>query len=43
MTGATNVRDYRLVFLRPTFIGKMIGGISRVAIIKHAAIAPKLG
>jgi hypothetical protein len=40
MTGATSVRDYLRVFLASTFIGKMIGGISLVAIIKHAAIAP---
>jgi formate/nitrite transporter FocA (FNT family) len=42
MTGATTIRDYLLVFLVPTFIGNMIGGISLVAIVNHAAIAPEI-
>jgi formate/nitrite transporter FocA (FNT family) len=42
MTGAATIRDYLLVFLLPTFIGNMIGGISLVAIVNHAAIAPEI-
>ncbi len=42
MIGAATVRDYFSVFLVPTFIGNMIGGISLVAIINHAAIAPEI-
>jgi formate/nitrite transporter FocA (FNT family) len=42
MIGAATVRDYFGVFLVPTFIGNMIGGISLVAIINHAAIAPEI-
>lgn len=42
MTGATTVHDYFLAFLLPTFIGNMVGGISLVAIINHAAIAPEI-
>jgi formate/nitrite transporter FocA (FNT family) len=30
------------VFLVPTFIGNVIGGVSLVAIINHAAIAPEI-
>jgi formate/nitrite transporter FocA (FNT family) len=42
MTGAASIRDYLFVFLVPTFIGNMIGGISLVAIVNHAAIAPEI-
>ena len=42
MIGTATVRDYLLVFLAPTFIGNMIGGVSLVAIINHAAIAPEI-
>ncbi|WP_250453366.1 formate/nitrite transporter family protein [Caballeronia sp. ATUFL_M2_KS44] len=42
MTGAASVSDYFLVFLVPTFIGNVIGGVSLVAIVNHAAIAPEI-
>ncbi|MDR5739640.1 MULTISPECIES: formate/nitrite transporter family protein [unclassified Caballeronia] len=42
MTGAHSVSDYFLVFLLPTFIGNVIGGVSLVAIVNHAAIAPEI-
>jgi formate/nitrite transporter FocA (FNT family) len=42
MTGAASIGDYFGVFLLPTFIGNMIGGISLVAIVNHAAIAPEI-
>ncbi|SAK92830.1 Inner membrane protein YfdC [Caballeronia fortuita] len=42
MTGAANLSDYFFVFLVPTFIGNVIGGVSLVAIVNHAAIAPEI-
>ncbi|GGD65406.1 formate/nitrite transporter family protein [Caballeronia grimmiae] len=42
MTGAASVSDYFLVFLVPTFIGNVIGGVSLVAIVNHGAIAPEI-
>jgi formate/nitrite transporter FocA (FNT family) len=42
MIGAASVPDYFLVFLVPTFIGNVIGGVSLVAIVHHAAIAPEI-
>jgi len=42
MIGAAGIRDYLSVFLLPTLIGNMLGGISMVAIINHAAIAPEI-
>ncbi|GJH12842.1 formate/nitrite transporter family protein [Caballeronia novacaledonica] len=42
MIGAVTVRDYFSVFLLPTLIGNMLGGIAMVAIINHAAIAPEI-
>ncbi|CAL8476484.1 formate/nitrite transporter family protein [Caballeronia sp. S22] len=42
MIGAASVPDYFLVFLVPTFIGNVIGGVSLVAIVNHAAIAPEI-
>ena len=42
MIGSASVSDYFLVFLVPTFIGNMIGGISLVAIVNHEAIAPEI-
>jgi formate/nitrite transporter FocA (FNT family) len=42
MTGAASVSDYFLVFLVPTFIGNVIGGVSLVAILNHGAIAPEI-
>ncbi len=42
MIGAANVGDYFIVFLLPTLIGNMIGGISLVAIVNHGAIAPEI-
>ncbi|SAL86775.1 Inner membrane protein YfdC [Caballeronia arvi] len=40
--GTVGVSDYFSVFLVPTLIGNMLGGISMVAIINHAAIAPEI-
>lgn len=40
MSHAASIGDYFGVFLLPTLIGNMIGGISMVAIVNHAAIAP---
>jgi formate/nitrite transporter FocA (FNT family) len=42
MIGAASVGDYFGVFLLPTLIGNMIGGISMVAIVNHGAIAPEI-
>jgi len=42
MTGAAPLADYFLVFLMPTLIGNVIGGVSMVAIVNHAAIAPEI-
>lgn len=42
MIGAVSVSDYFLVFLLPTLIGNVIGGVSMVAIVNHAAIAPEI-
>jgi len=42
VTGAATLGDYFGVFLLPTLIGNMIGGISMVAIVNHAAIAPEI-
>ncbi|MEZ2352347.1 formate/nitrite transporter family protein [Caballeronia sp. RCC_10] len=42
MTGAASVSEYFLVFLVPTFIGNVIGGVSLVAIVNHGAIAPEI-
>jgi formate/nitrite transporter FocA (FNT family) len=43
MTNAATMGDYFGVFLLPTLLGNMIGGISMVAIVNHAAIAPEIG
>ncbi|WP_250500596.1 formate/nitrite transporter family protein [Caballeronia sp. GAWG1-5s-s] len=42
MSGAASVSDYFLVFLVPTLIGNILGGVSLVAIVNHAAIAPEI-
>ena len=42
MIGAVPVSDYFVVFLLPTLIGNVIGGVSMVAIVNHAAIAPEI-
>lgn len=42
MTGAAPLSDYFVVFLLPTLIGNVIGGVSMVAIVNHAAIAPEI-
>ena len=42
MVGAVPVSDYFVVFLLPTLIGNVIGGVSMVAIVNHAAIAPEI-
>jgi len=42
MTGAAHLSDYFVVFLLPTLVGNVIGGVSMVAIVNHAAIAPEI-
>ncbi|QSN62936.1 formate/nitrite transporter family protein [Caballeronia sp. M1242] len=42
MSGAASLSDYFLVFLLPTLIGNILGGVSLVAIVNHAAIAPEI-
>ncbi|SAL60582.1 formate/nitrite transporter family protein [Caballeronia humi] len=42
MSGTASLSDYFLVFLLPTFSGNVIGGMSLVALINHAAIAPEI-
>ena len=42
LTGAAPFGDYVLKFLVPTLIGNTIGGVSLVALVNHAAIAPDL-
>ncbi|MDR5824765.1 formate/nitrite transporter family protein [Caballeronia sp. LZ043] len=43
MSGAAGIADYVFVFFVPTLIGNIIGGVSMVAIVNHAAIAPEIG
>jgi formate-nitrite transporter family protein len=42
LAGAAPFGDYVLKFLLPTLIGNTIGGVSLVALVNHAAIAPDL-
>jgi formate/nitrite transporter FocA (FNT family) len=42
LTGAAPYGDYALKFLVPTLIGNTIGGVSLVALLNHAAIAPDM-
>lgn len=42
MTGAAAFSDYFVVFLLPTLIGNVIGGVAMVAIVNHGAIAPEI-
>jgi formate/nitrite transporter FocA (FNT family) len=42
LTGGAPIGDYFLRFLIPTLIGNTIGGVSLVALLNHAAIAPDL-
>ncbi|MCP3722380.1 formate/nitrite transporter family protein [Paraburkholderia sp. CNPSo 3272] len=42
MIGVANIGDYFVVFLFPTLIGNVIGGVAMVAIVNHAAIAPEI-
>jgi len=42
MIGAASVSDYFIAFLLPTLIGNILGGVSLVAIVNHAAIAPEI-
>jgi formate/nitrite transporter FocA (FNT family) len=42
MIGASSVQDYLRVFLAPTLLGNMIGGISLVAVINHGSIAAEI-
>lgn len=42
MIGSASVGDYFIVFLLPTLIGNVIGGVSMVAIVNHGAIAPEI-
>ncbi|WP_244849360.1 formate/nitrite transporter family protein [Caballeronia sp. SL2Y3] len=42
MSGAASISDYFFVFLVPTLIGNILGGVSLVAIVNHAAIAPEI-
>lgn len=43
MSGAAGIADYVFVFFVPTLLGNIIGGVSMVAIVNHAAIAPEIG
>ncbi|MDR5763211.1 formate/nitrite transporter family protein [Caballeronia sp. LZ035] len=40
--GRHDLRDFVLVFFIPTLTGNVIGGMSLVALINHAAIAPEI-
>jgi formate-nitrite transporter family protein len=42
VTGAATLHDYWLVFVFPTCAGNIIGEISLVAILNHAAIASEI-
>jgi len=42
MSGLANVSDYFVIFLLPTLIGNVTGGVAMVAIVNHAAIAPEM-
>jgi formate-nitrite transporter family protein len=43
LAGLASLHDYFLRFLLPTLAGNVLGGISVVALINHAAIAPEIG
>jgi formate/nitrite transporter FocA (FNT family) len=42
LTGRAQLGDYFVEFLLPTLLGNMIGGVSLVALLNHAAIAPEM-
>jgi formate/nitrite transporter FocA (FNT family) len=42
MSGDATLGDYFGRFLLPTFVGNVIGGMSLVALLNHAAIAPEI-
>ncbi|CAH2789877.1 MAG: Inner membrane protein YfdC [uncultured Paraburkholderia sp.] len=42
MSGDASLRDYFLRFLVPTLVGNTVGGMSLVALLNHAAIAPEI-
>jgi formate/nitrite transporter FocA (FNT family) len=41
-SGDASLRDYFLRFLVPTLVGNTVGGMSLVALLNHAAIAPEI-
>jgi formate-nitrite transporter family protein len=43
LAGLASLHDYFLRFLLPTLAGNVLGGISVVALINHAAITPEIG
>jgi len=42
LTGDASLHDYFLRFLVPTLVGNTVGGMSLVALLNHAAIAPEI-
>ncbi|MEC5406024.1 formate/nitrite transporter family protein [Paraburkholderia sp. MPAMCS5] len=42
MSGDASLHDYFVRFLAPTLVGNVIGGMSLVALLNHAAIAPEI-
>ncbi len=41
-TGQASISDYLIRFLIPTLLGNTIGGVSLVALLNHAPVAPEL-
>jgi formate/nitrite transporter FocA (FNT family) len=42
LAGVAPLQDYVMRFLLPTLIGNTLGGVSLVALLNHAAIAPEV-
>ena len=42
LNGSVGIGDYLTRFLCPTLIGNILGGVSLVALLNHAAIAPEI-
>jgi formate-nitrite transporter family protein len=42
LSGDATLRDYFVGFLVPTLVGNVVGGMSLVALLNHAAIAPEI-
>lgn len=43
LSGDASLADYFARLLLPTLAGNVVGGMSLVALLNHAAIAPEIG